>query len=270
MPELQAKSRDDFVGAMLDDPDLPCEPDVAIKVYNYMSDKLEAWGISLNAAEMRHQLRTFIPDNLKKDTAMGSNGFTCEDVERWHEDWHSSDTLTSAGSKWESSGEDLEEKLARADPRDADMVATFYEINQEKKLRKAAHLEDPTRSPNSGVQPTYGQVAQKDLVNPRNNEVRWGPVTKQGLSTFMAHFGEEMTPDVEGMDLATLVDYAVLHAPPNLPETIPKHVADSIWYIKELADKWDLKDIADFDYWLQYQWGPWFAFIFFLETGMSV
>jgi hypothetical protein len=68
----------------------------------------------------------------------------------------------------------------------------------------------------------------------------------------MAHFGEE-NPNVEGMDLATLVDYAVLLAPPNLPETIPKHIADSIWYIKELADEWGVHDIADFDYWLGYK-----------------
>jgi hypothetical protein len=246
------QNRDDFVAAMLQDPDLPCERTVAIKVYNYLSEKLEAWGISLDAAEMRHQLKTFMPDHVMKDTPMGSKGFTCADVEKWHENWNSSDSLTpSAGSQWESS-DDLEEKVARADPQDALMVATFHEINEEKKLRKAAHLEDLHPSPNSGVQSTYGQVAEKQVVNPRNNEVRWGPITKEGLSTFMAHFGEE-NPNVEGMDLATLVDYAVLLAPPNLPETIPKHIADSIWYIKELADEWGVHDIADFDYWLGYK-----------------
>ena len=146
----KVQNRDDFVAAMLQDPDLPCERTVAIKVYNFLSEKLEAWGIALDAAEMRHQLKSFLPENIMKGAPMGSKGFTCADVERWHEDWSSSDSLTATpGSKWEreSSREDLEEKVARADPKDAVMMATFHEINEEKKLRKAAHLEDLQKSP---------------------------------------------------------------------------------------------------------------------------
>ena len=137
------QNRDDFVAAMLQDPDLPCERTVAIKVYNYLSEKLEAWGISLDAAEMRHQLKTFMPDHVMKDTPVGSKGFTCADVEKWHENWNSSDSLTpSAGSQWESS-DDLEEKVARADPQDALMVATFHEINEGEEIAQGS----PPRGP---------------------------------------------------------------------------------------------------------------------------
>ena len=60
-----------------------------------------------------------------------------------------------------------------------------------------------------------------------------------------------------------------MHAPPNLPETIPEHIASSIWYIKELAHDWGVSDISDFDYWLGYKWGPWFVF-HVQEKRMSV
>ena len=252
----------DFVTKMLQDPDLPCDPDMAIKVYRFLQKKA--------GGQLTEDLKTTgeiphpaVPKEVQKPPSQGEPGdkdppssTTPERIEKDHEDWKSSQSITSAGSLWESPEEELEDKIARVSPKDAMAVAMYHEISKEKKLRRSAHLKKMEEEPKVGK---HFYQASYSTGGSTSHDIRWGPITKSGLATFMAFFGQENPDlDVAGMELHELVDYAMSKAPKDLPDLIPENIAQSIRYIQELASKWGVYDYEDIDWWLCHEWGPLF------------
>ena len=263
------KDDDSFVLTMLQDPDLPCDPDMALKVYRFLQGKAgsqltEALKNSGEHAQPPMPKEPQMPSSHGKSGDNPPSSTTPQRIEKYYEDWNSSQSVTSAGSVWESPEEEMEEKIARVAPKDAKAVALYHEINKEKKLRRAAHLKRMDHEPKVGK---HAYHAWYSTGGSTNHDIKWGPITKSGRSTFMAFFGQENPElDVAGMELHELVDFALSEAPKELPDSIPENIAQSIRYIQELASKWGVYDYEDIDWWLCHEWGP----LFFGSSSSSM
>ena len=114
-----APKDDDFVAMMLQDPDLPCNPEMAVEMYRFLQRKA--------GSQLTEALKTIgenapppKPEEVQKPPSHGEPGdkdaassTTPQRIEKYHEDWNSSQSITSAGSMWESPEEELEDKIAR-------------------------------------------------------------------------------------------------------------------------------------------------------------
>lgn len=238
---------DDFVDAVVNDPNLGLDRATAIQVLGHITQKMKALGLNLTAMELKHQLdggvpNTFppsakdeFPPSAESEPKVKDNrppgALTPAEVEKMHEDWNSSGSITaSPGSAWDLTEEELEEKIAKVDPRDAHMVATLHEIKKEKTYRRSAHL---AKTAEAGCEVQWSQLTKKGfhdfllqcegqqpqlpipvacnkqekVVKPaqkRVKAIRWGPIRQEGIATFVAKFGQDnVAPvDYEAMDTA--------------------------------------------------------------------
>ena len=207
-------------------------------------------------------------------------------IEKMYEEWDSSEDSTVIPS-WAASSQDLEEKLANTAPEDYMNVAAMHEIKAEKKARREAKevkgnddekagSDGFTWSPLTkkgfndfilycqGVKPTVEPCMQLPYQRPtlevfKEKVIKWKPITKGGLRTFMAGFGRQ-APDpfasVAEMALGDFVELSIAADVDNLPKTIAPEIAKSIAYVSELYHKWGVADYEDIEWWLRAEWGP--------------
>lgn len=247
--------REQFLSAVEQDPELKVERQDANKVYDLLLQQLKLVGISLQPHELKEQMKAgslateapeeFEPPSDELAKPMSSRGVElATHLENLHEEWSSDSNGTPPlGPQWDSTEKTLEEKVAEADPADAIAVAAAHEIQKEKQQRR----EDRKA---------------KDVEKASEQVIRWGPITKQGLNTFMASFGQVSTPHPGAMNLGDLVNYACgLEDTTCIPDrdNYPTELLSTIEYIRILHFKWKIVDMEDFDWWLDHEWGPLFA-----------
>ena len=264
--DLEGYLREQFLSAVEQDPDLNVDKEGANKVYDLMIEKLKLIGITVPPGGLGgHALKAgshvteapekFEDPNDELAKPMSSRGVElAAHLETMHGEWNSDSSGTpSLGSQWDSTEKTLEDKVAKADPADAIAVATAHEIEKEKQQRR----EDRKA---------------KDAEKASEQVIRWGPITKQGLKTFMASFGQVSTVHPGAMDLGDLVNYACgLEDTSCIPDrdNYPAELLSSIEYIRILCFKWKVVDIEDIDWWLDHEWGPLFPYFtlqFFSST----
>lgn len=270
-----------------------------------MIAKIEELGLQLlKPPQMAEQLHAGSRIDRTAEDLRGGNYLETEEedqqfknsVEEIHEDWDSSEASTR--NKWsdQSDSPSLEQKLKNCHKEDHYRVALMHEINQEKKDRRDTK-KDNKRKAGEGLEEAglswfpitkqgfndfmlhcqgQKQVIQAhpeplDLPAPTKAAklVKWGPVTKKGLTNFMEKTGQvNMVPKVSEMGLADLVEYALKTCDlNNLDPTIPDEIIPSLYYIIELHRDWKVVDIEDFDWWLSDGSGPlWFNQCRFFQT----
>ena len=177
------KDDDSFVLTMLQDPDLPCDPDMALKVYRFLQGKAgsqltEALKNSGEHAQPPMPKEPQMPSSHGKSGDNPPSSTTPQRIEKYYEDWNSSQSVTSAGSVWESPEEEMEEKIARVAPKDAKAVALYHEINKEKNWEGQHILRGWIRSPKlENMHTTLGTL----LVGPQTMTSSGVQLQNQGV-----------------------------------------------------------------------------------------
>ena len=223
--------RDHFLRSLALDPQICLGESQAVRVYNILKENLKNLGMTLGVAEMKQQLQVGSP--AEKTEALPTPAA------------NPGNSTDEAHAPVADSGEHVKKGGGEPKTGDGEDVPNPHVPKHDGEVPKPDKDKEPTNG--KGCSGSKAAAA----------EIRWGPITKNGIETFSQFFREEPV-DPEAMDLQEFVDYAIItiNGVEDIPAGVSKKVIEAIQYVQNLYYGWHVVDLEEIDSWLTYEWGP--------------